>query len=116
MLTKKAVNVGFDYGADWTVQDFLDAINNLKFEYDSGIDVSTPFTDGKASDDDDSYDTGSGYVKDGRIYYTAYLSAKLDANGHIVITSDVYNLDNTSIEVTETGSGNWTQLTGINAF
>ena len=49
------------------------------------------------------------------MYYTAKLSAKLDSSGRIVITSDIYNTTATRVEVTETGSGNWTKLVGFNA-
>ena len=108
------------YNANSTIQSVLNQIEAMQYDYATGKYVSTPFTDGKSNNDDNSfyeYSEGSqvGYVDgSGQIHYTAKLQAKLDSSGRIVITSDVYNASAQAISI-KNDTGSFAKLTGLNS-
>ena len=108
------------YNSSSNIQSVLNQIEAMQYDYATGKYVSTPFTDGKSANDDNSffeYSEGGqvGYVDgSGQVHYTAKLQAKLDSSGRIVITSDVYNTTAQAISI-KNDTGSFAKLTGLNS-
>ena len=100
------------YAAGSTVEYILNQMQGT-YVYDTGKYITDPFSDKLY--DEEEYDLyGTAYTdSSGRIYYTASYSAKLDSQGRIVITSDVYNSAQSETISVKNDTGNFTHLAGL---
>ena len=100
------------YSAGSTIEYILSQMQGT-YVYDTGKYITDPFSDKLY--DEEEYDLyGTAYTdSSGRIYYTASYSAKLDSEGRIVITSDVYNSAQSETISVKNDTGNFTHLAGL---